>query len=809
MTDIAPTDTASTSLAQPAITGPAPARPTPGMALPLSPLTRALQQRDLAALCRWFDSEARDAAHLEDRPETFLAAADLLASGLRWSSAAAAIACVHRSAGQVDPSLELRRRLYANLGAIEKHRPALYRTLLTQGRIERHEIVMGVDGAATLTERYGETHRLLSAGNAPLTALRQAADQLGPHVDSGEQLALEGIGDGYLLANLAARPSNLVLGMVVPHFLVEPDAGLVMACLMIHDYTGPLGPIEQQRIFWCVGQEAVSEFEALFTRDPHLVVPRLSVRLGFSDVSLSKRISQLAGRIADDEAETARRVLLHYRSPDRLPLGDVIAGRAGRKPRLLMITTRFSTVLQYSTADAAEAMTASGWEVHVAKEQHPWQRMTPRSIRAALAAFLPDIVLQIDHHRFEHGDVFPEPLPFVCWIQDALPNLNNAESGRKLGRHDYVMTGLGGLYRTTFDYPARQIIDAHRFTRLAARPAQWQVDGDDLVYVSHNSQPPAEVMASLEAACPAGLAKDVMRDVCREVADHFDRGGTIATLADVDALLARLEQARGLRVDPPAARRQMIEAVFYRLVNPLYRRQGLTWAKQVAQGLGLRLAVYGKGWETDPTFSPHARGVVSPGAPMEELARRSRFILKLEPYFCISHQRALDALVAGGCVLFRRHATDLWMPRLAALLENHPVLASIDSRPALEAHVATLSPDDPLRTEMADLLTQAASMDGFGDTVEMIRRSCRAGILTATGEPLPAIEQVSFTDAPSLQAIVRRFVSDPAGRSAVAGAQCAAVESRLTYAQGLARVMREIASMESENRRLGVVVHAA
>ena len=51
---------------------------------------------------------------------------------------------------------------------------------------------------------------------------------------------------------------------------------------------------------------------------------------------------------------------------------------------------------------------------------------------AQLAEFKPDLVFQIDHLRYEHGDLFPPELPFVCWIQDHLANLRTPEADRPI-----------------------------------------------------------------------------------------------------------------------------------------------------------------------------------------------------------------------------------------------------------------------------------------------------------------------------------------------------------------------------------------
>ena len=110
---------------------------------------------------------------------------------------------------------------------------------------------------------------------------------------------------------------------------------------------------------------------------------------------------------------------------------------------MLLLTTRFSTVLQYSTRDTAEAFERIGWDARVVIEPSPSHRLYQHGIRQAVDEFQPDLVFQIDHLRYEHGDLFPPGVPFACWVQDHLPNLQIPGAGQAVGMRDFVLTDMG------------------------------------------------------------------------------------------------------------------------------------------------------------------------------------------------------------------------------------------------------------------------------------------------------------------------------------------------------------------------------
>ena len=131
-----------------------------------------------------------------------------------------------------------------------------------------------------------------------------------------------------------------------------------------------------------------------------------------------------------------------------------------------MLTSQFSSVLQYSTNDSADAMRQLGWDVRVCTETRAVAHDVAARGRAAIAGSsrtrLPD-----RPPALRDGDAIPPKLPFICWIQDHLTNLASAVAGASVGERDFVLTG--GVYEYVERTATRVAVHRHG-EGLATRP---------------------------------------------------------------------------------------------------------------------------------------------------------------------------------------------------------------------------------------------------------------------------------------------------------------------------------------------------
>jgi hypothetical protein len=719
--------------------------------------------------------------------EVALAAARPLIAAQRWAEAAAALEPV----APRDLRATLQLRLARNMAALREHRPEVYRQVVAVDP-GPFRIVSSKTGILTVAIQRGTNLVSLSASDDPLAAARETLRQTHESRENGQPVAVCGLGDGYYVRALADHAPKLFLGRQHCVWVVEPEPALVLTCLMLHDYSPANGPIAQQRFRWFVGADYQHQMESAARRDVMLPLPMVSLRQGTRSQEIEDAVRGLCAAVIEDDKQLAAKVARRYATKTPAALAGVLARAAGRKPRVLLITTRYSTVLQYSTRDSAEGLEAIGCEVRVLIEPSPVHLLTRYAMRSAVAEFEPDLIFQIDHLRHEHGDLFPPEVPFVCWVQDNLPNLTTPDAGRRVGGRDFVLVMSAQRYVSNYAYPERQCLEFRKLTKLPARPAAWASDGDDLAYVSNCSYRADDVCD--QVARTAGDFEPLVREVGQRMIDTYADGGSLHTQGEVRRLL--LQTARecdvSLRGDFVT---NVVSVLFERLNNCLFRQQGLRWAAQVARERNLKLAIYGTGWATHPDFAEFARGNIEYGAKLEEMTRRTKVNLVLEPYVCTSHQRVLDGLAAGGFMLIRSHPHHDLLRQLIDQLARVPA----DARTAADAMLAL---DDPAEAAaLSQLIADFLKHDATPGAIDYVRavRDLQAGrFLPDSGEVLPDLELTSFEGAEGLRDKLDLFLPDAARRADVAGRQRAFVESTMQYSAGMRTMLDWVAARMAE-----------
>ncbi len=732
----------------------------------------------------------------------------------RWAPAAQALGQVPRPTQQI----RTLRRYAANMADLQEHRPRVYGAVVScdcipsaasrsenePGNLTHHQqssqyqIDTPTAGVATIV-RVGPDGRVspvIHRGppRAHLQAVHRVMDQAqGPTVCYG----LAGIGDGHVLAQFLSRNPPDPLGIEIPMCVVEPDAQLVRAVLMLHDLSGDDGPIRRQRVRWYVGLQWPHHLEADLRDDPFMVPPTHIVPLTPEGRAVVPAINQIVARVAQegqdryDEADKA----YASRSPDRW--ASILRGQAGRQPRVMLVTSRFTTVLQHAIGDVAQAFEQLGWQTTTLIEPSEHQRVTSRAIHEILSRFSPDLIFTIDHLRRGFGTSLPDALPVVTWIQDDLNHLISPDAGRSVGVRDFVLTAAPGLYADSFGYPLRQCLYLDKLTRVPSRPAIWTSDGDDLVFVSNASMTPQAIIDQfMDEVGGDGVIREMVGRCCRRITEVYARHRCLYSPKAVVEIIHRACQESNMSPLDPVKMNQLALRLFNGLNNTLYRQQAIRWATEVADELGLSLALYGAGWEDNPDFARHARGPVAYGHDLEELTRRSKINLQIVPFSCL-HQRLLDGLVAGGFFLIREHPFDRLHRELSTWLKRlGPGVRSA-------ADVVNLPEDQRHRFNELHEAVNRLTLDGDDDPIKTYRCHLEQCV-DYLYDTLPGWDDVTFDTPEALRRRVETYLNRPADRAAVAQDQRDFVAATRTYEAGLKRILSQITQLIAAEPRPGL-----
>lgn len=737
-----------------------------------------------------FDTADHLLPTLRGEPDAALcrALADLHSHRHRWADAADALAALDT------PEATLRLNLCRNLAALKSHRPDVYRVAMgaLEGEAGPYRPHPLVGGAFTIAKIDGP--RAVPFNADPAAQSAAAMKQLTPINVRGEALALLSISDGHVLSTLAANPPTLFLGRQQPIYVFEPDATLLLANLLIHDWSGELGPIRQERVLWYVGPKWAEAFRLDVLTDRCLIFPKINIKQGGASAAIESSLLAVLNELGQIDTAAGEEIARYYANRTPADHAKALAGEAGRPARVLLLTTLFSTVLQHSTRDADDAFRRLGCQTMVLIEPTPHHGVSRSTMRQALAEFKPDLVFQIDHHRFEHGDIFPAGLPFVNWIQDLLPHLMTPAAGRQHSATDFSLTPSLQRWVDDFAYPERQCLEFRKLTRVPPRPPARQSDGNRVVYVSNWSQTRQQIIDELLHGSTE-TTRAVINEACRRMMAVYDDDGSLPSFGDVRTLLDQVMSDLGVTADADFVK-HTVTRLSDRLNNLLYRHQGLAWAAAACEKHGLKLEIYGRGWDRHPQFAPFARGNVGYGQDLEELTRSAGVNLILEPFMCMAHQRLLDALAAGGFCLVRDHPANHTCTQWIEWLANQD--DAIDTAAALRNAMPA-----ELKDRVEALVARCAALDGSAkpiDQVTAVRRLQRAGFFPRSGAVLPALETVTFDSAHALGQRLARVSRDDVLRTEISAIQRKCVEERYSYQSGMKRVLAFVCERLNEQQ---------
>ena len=140
-----------------------------------------------------------------------------------------------------------------------------------------------------------------------------------------------------------------------------------------------------------------------------------------------------------------------------------------RPLKILLMTSRYTTVLQHVTRDLAEGFEQLGHRATVLCEARPGESMIAFCTAERLLEQEPDFVFVIDRIRPEYAGLLPSGLPVVTWVLDELPGLKDPSAIARLGSLDLAY-GFNGAVARAFRALGYPNVDQLPF---AVNPARY------------------------------------------------------------------------------------------------------------------------------------------------------------------------------------------------------------------------------------------------------------------------------------------------------------------------------------------------
>lgn len=463
----------------------------------------------------------------------------------------------------------------------------------------------------------------------------------------------------------------------------------------------------------------------------------------------------------------------------------------GEPLRVLIPTSRFTTFLSHAAGDLSRAITRAGHRARILMEPSDRERINSLAYQRQLADFDPDLIVMINRPRACMKTIFPADVPYVTWLQDAMPQLFDEAVGRAQGPMDFMVGHmLPELFRA-FGYPCERltpmpvVADAEKFHEGEVDPRDAERFACEVAVVTHQSETPEAMHRRLwerTAGAPAiqTVFDHLFPQLERVALDPMSLPPNKRIGAMVDLALRQT-----LDREPEAKTRAMVMRNYaLPVADRFFRHQAIRWAADACERRGWRLHLYGKGWEGHEAFSRYAKGALAHGEELRAAYRCAAVNLHL----CLTslvHQRVLECFLSGGFVAARLHRDLLSGVRTRAQLA---AMASGATPIVDDAHDRVGYPvaDFPEAME-ATALFQRLGMAGE-ETLWIA--NARAAALKKYGAAYDRFDEnwllgdmgaIGFTDGASLEELIERALARPAWRQDIVRGVGARVRGRLTH----------------------------
>ncbi len=599
-------------------------------------------------------------------------------------------------------------------------------------------------------------------------------------------MIVEGVGLGHVVRAVYDNTSEMFLTYTPLIHVFEPNLAQLAAWLHVADHRDMLA--DERFLLW-VGPRGAEGFIDYHRADRAQAVPLGVMRQpGWGPAAepmaagVLDRLNDETGALEAEHLAAIRAGLAGRSEPEEI--AGRFAERHDRPLKILGITSRFTTFLQYSMRDIEATARARGHEFLLLIEPHDHTPLLRRDyILSRIREAMPDLILVLDHNRKEYESTYDYPIPYCNWIQDDLPHLFGPGAGTGLHPYDLVVGLIGNSRLRESGYPPEQCrylpmpVSTDKFSNEPVSASERAAHACDVSFVSHLHYTREEVLREALAQVEQPELRRLMEAQYERLGDEIAAGDVSGTFLQTVERIRLLARELGFEIDRSNANR-FRQLFTDRIINAYYREQVLQWTSD----MGLNLHIYGKGWERHPTLAKHARGPADHGHQLRCIYQASTFNIQAVPSGAI-HQRLIEGLSAGGFFLIRRTPSDDVAALQESIRDRCIALGLQDTTELWNTSDANLAAD--VRALNEALFAPSQLHDHF---VADQYFDARSGLRLQAGTLLPHYDEVRFGTREEFERVVARFIEDADARREVAAAQRAAVIDQFGYTAVLERI---------------------
>lgn len=437
--------------------------------------------------------------------------------------------------------------------------------------------------------------------------------------------------------------SQLLLTMKMPLYMYYHSFDKFLHCLQLWDLRQLLKP---ERIVFLFGKPELDDWFA----NPKVFIPSYILHLS-ADPQLHRYfVQKLENNI--DKMQTLEKSLNNYYRG--ITLKEIVDKVKSRKLKILFVTSRFTTALQFYIRDCALACEQLGIDNFVLIEEADIFRNTRLSWLEVLDSFRPDMVFIIDHFRYEN-EWLPANILFVSWIMDPLDNIMSKETPAKLTPREYVLNlFISNREFTQLGYPAEKLIDSVTPTNPAIYKHYPLTDREftdystDICIVSNAGNPETGLQQMLKPYVEVKnyeLIEMAFRGIYQEVYDQAYHESPFYTVQEFETLLRKWFKRYGVIAAEDSfsgLAQNFRNIVGYRIM----RSVPIEWLHE----RGHLMKLWGKEWTDHHKLFSYAMGVAQNGEVLSKIINASKIVLGTNPGVT-AHPRVFETILSNSFYL--------------------------------------------------------------------------------------------------------------------------------------------------------------
>lgn len=432
------------------------------------------------------------------------------------------------------------------------------------------------------------------------------------------------------------RISEPFMDMDIPMYLAY-DLAYWILFLQLYDLKRLM---DMGRIVFLIGTEAVEGY----LEDTGRLPPDI-LHQGTSDAyirTLNQAIEKRE-KECDLDQETIKR---HYRGNGRKIIENIKSG----KPRILFLTSRFTTALQYHARDCRRSAERLGCETELLMERDGLDRLTAYGFMRTLAHLKPDIVFRIDHFRFEEVGWIPEEAVSITWVQDPMPRIMDKSTPGKLTERDFVMNHYITWQKIReVGYGEKTLIDApvpanHRIYKpYMLTEDERGMYACDICLVCHASDVESHIK-EITATIPWEGRKKV-EAVYRGYQDYVYQSGVPFYGEEMyrEYIRGAMRQRFGLTLVDELLERLVCD-MHLQFSQRIYRQAMVDWLIDAGY---TNIKLWGNGWKDNPKYERYAMGPAENGETLSKIYQASKIVLG-NNVGTTGAARAWEAMLSGA-----------------------------------------------------------------------------------------------------------------------------------------------------------------